>query len=144
MSDKSAAAESPPPGSEDLGALRRGAFLLYDGECPVCSRYVLWTNIREEHPGIMLLNAREHPGLVAALRAEGIEINDTMLLHVEGRDFVGAAAMAKLGEYTPRATPRQRIARWLGRSPLLSDRGYAGLVAGRKLLLRLLGREQIR
>lgn len=130
--------------SNNTDTLKRSDFLLYDGECPVCSRYVLWTNIRNKHPEIALLDARQQPELVAALRTEGIEINNTMLLQVDGRSFVGAAAMAKISSYMPQNTLRQRVLRRLTSSQLLLQSIYLGLVLGRKLLLALLRRRQIR
>ena len=125
-------------------ALKRGDFLLYDGECPICSRYVLWTNIRNKNPDIALLDAHQQPELVAALRTEGIEINNTMFLQVDRRRFVGAAAMAQIRVYTPQNTLPQRILRSLTSSQLLFQTIYPGLVLGRKLLLALLRRRQIR
>ena len=128
----------------NIDTLKRGDFLLYDGECPICSRYVLWTNIRNKNPDIALLDARQQPELVAALRTEGIEINNTMFLQVDGRRFVGAAAMAKISIYMPQNTLPQRILRSLTSSQLLFQTIYPGLVLGRKLLLALLRRRQIR
>ena len=128
----------------NIDTLKCGEFLLYDGECPVCSRYVLWTNIRNKNPDIALLDARQQPELVAALRTEGIEINNTMFLQVDGRRFVGAAAMAKISVYMPQNTLPQRILRSLTSSQLLFQTIYPGLGLGRKLLLALLRRRQIR
>ncbi len=128
----------------NIDTLKRGDFLLYDGECPVCSRYVLWTNIRNKNPDIALLDARQQPELVAALRTEGIEINNSMFLQVDGRRFVGAAAMAIINIYMPQNTLPQRILRSLTSTQLLFKTIYPGLVLGRKLLLALLGRQQIR
>ena len=128
----------------NIDTLKRGDFLLYDGECPICSRYVLWTSIRNKNPDIALLDARQQPELVAVLRTEGIEINNTMFLQVDGRRFVGAAAMAKIRVYTPQNTLPQRILRSLTSSQILFQTIYPGLVLGRKLLLALLRRQQIR
>lgn len=119
-------------------------YLLYDGECPVCSRYVLWTGMRSHHPGIGLLDARAHPDLVAELRADGVEINDTMVLQVDGERFVGAAAMARIAGYLPDDRWRARVLRRLTGSRQVLQPLYPLLVRGRKLLLALLGRQQIR
>ena len=104
----------------------------------------MWTNIRNKNPDIALLDARQQPELVAALRTEGIEINNTMFLQVDGRSVVGAAAMAKISIYMPQNTLPQRILRSLARSQLLFQTIYPGMVLGRKLLLALLRRRQIR
>ena len=116
----------------NIDTLKRGDFLLYDGECPICSRYVLWTNIRNKNPDIALLDARQQPELVAALRTEGIEINNTMFLQVDGRSFVGAAAMAKISIYMPQNTLPQRILRSLTSTQLSFKTIYPGLVLRRR------------
>lgn len=128
----------------NIDTLKYGDFLLYDGECPVCSRYVLWTNIRNKHPNISLLDARQQPELVAALRTEGVEINNTMFLQIDGQSFVGAAAMAKISIYMPQNTFSQRLLRRLTSSKLLFEKIYPGFVFGRKLLLTILRRRQIK
>lgn len=122
---------------------REGDFLLYDGECPVCSRYVLWTNIRARHPGIALLNAHQEPDLVAGLRAQGIEVNDTMVFHVDGQSHVGADAMVKINGYIDDNGFSARFLRRMTASRRLLAPVYPVLVSARKLLLRVLGRKQI-
>ena len=119
-------------------------FLIYDGDCPVCSRYVAWTALRRAHPGIELIDARAAPDLVAALRAEGIEINDTYLLQLGGERHVAAAAMARISALMEPQTPMQRLVKVLTRSERLMTPLYPLLARGRKLLLWLMGREQIR
>ena len=121
-----------------------GDFLLYDGDCPVCRTYVGWTALRQSHPDIQLIDARERPDLVAALRAEGIEINDTNLLQLDGQRFTGAAAMALVS--------RKMRADGIGRKVLKAATApervlrpiYPWFVRGRKALLWLAGRDQIR
>ena len=34
--------------------------LLYDGDCPVCNRYVAMIRLREQFGELLLLNAREN------------------------------------------------------------------------------------
>tara|TARA_E500000331_G_scaffold354877_1_gene408973 strand:+ start:631 stop:1023 length:393 start_codon:yes stop_codon:yes gene_type:complete len=118
-------------------------YLLYDGECPVCKHYVLWTNLRLKHPGIDLLNARDHQQLVNKLRLEGIEINDTMVLSVAGKRLVGSQAMAQLSEYMQPVRLHQKFLKKITRDEKLLRVFYPFMVAGRKLLLLLLGRKKI-
>jgi predicted DCC family thiol-disulfide oxidoreductase YuxK len=118
-------------------------FLLYDGECPVCSRFVAWTRLQASRPGIRLADARQEPELVAMVRAKGIEINDSFCLSINGELVHGAAAMALIGQL---AQPSGLFARLVVGS-LASDVGgrfYPVLVRGRKLLLWLLGKGLIR
>ena len=51
-----------------------GNYLLYDGDCPLCSRFVAMTRLRETLPSFHLIDARDNPQLVALHRSEGREI----------------------------------------------------------------------
>ena len=126
----------PPPSPPDN-------YLLYDGECPVCSRYVLWTGLRRHCPDIALLNAREWPDLVASLRAGGTEVNDTMVLRLNGEHYEGAAALTKINSLVPPDSFQEHAVHVLSRSPGWLKTAYPHLVRGRKLLLRLLRRPEI-
>ncbi|MEM6622624.1 MAG: DCC1-like thiol-disulfide oxidoreductase family protein [Pseudomonadota bacterium] len=119
-------------------------FLVYDGECPVCDRYVVWTGLRRQRPEIQLLDARLHPALVSALRADGIEVNDTFVLQLDGTRHIGAAAMSRISNAIAPASKAQRLLKWMTRSEHLMRPLYPLLVRARKFLLAALGRNQIR
>lgn len=127
--------DSPPPLPD--------SYLLYDGDCPICVRYIAWTALRRIRPDLLLINAREAPQLVAALRAEGMEINDSMVLQLGALRLSGAQAFAAINQLN-----RQRpgfagaLLGWLGR-PAIAQRLYPLLALGRRLLLVLLGRQKI-
>lgn len=96
--------------------------LYYDGECPFCRRYADYVRLRRKF-NLTLKNAREEMEAIAAFRAQGFEINNGMILVLEGKIYQGAEALAVL-ENTLR--------------PL---RVFYPLLNGfRKVLLRLLGR----
>jgi predicted DCC family thiol-disulfide oxidoreductase YuxK len=121
-----------------------GDFLLYDGECPVCSAYVAIARLRQLYPGLMVLNARREPDVVAELRRKGYEINEGMVLCLDGAIHFGADAtrvIAELGCASPSRWRRTALgligtARW-------SRRLYPWLNRGRLLLLRVLRRGPI-
>lgn len=118
-------------------------FLIYDGDCPICQRYVAMTALRRAHPGIELLDARKHPGLVSTLRQEGIEINDTYMLQLGNERLTGAAAMARISFLMKPQTTIERMIRLLTRSERFMTPVYPWLVRVRKALLWLSGRDQI-
>jgi len=119
-----------------------GNFVLYDGECPVCSRYVALTRLRESRPDFKLLDARKEPTLVEFYRRKGIEINDMMVVQLAGETpLVGGAAMVYLNAAADRSA---RLSRFMLRvPPSVIVKIYPGLVIARKVLLKLLGRELI-
>ena len=72
-------------------------FLLYDGECPFCSYYVAKSRFetRAGRP-LTLIDGREAPDLVARLRRDGFDLEQGMILALDGRHYHGAAAMIAL------------------------------------------------
>jgi predicted DCC family thiol-disulfide oxidoreductase YuxK len=119
-------------------------FLLYDGECPVCSAYVAVARLRQLYPRLRVLDARAEPALVAQLRDKGCEINEGMVLCLDGVIHFGADAtrmIALLGSSSPSSWRRVILAA-IGTAPW--SRGlYPWLNRGRGVLLRLLRRGPI-
>jgi predicted DCC family thiol-disulfide oxidoreductase YuxK len=125
----------------------RGAdtnFLLYDSNCPVCSAYVAMSRLRQLYPDLRVVSAREEPELVARLRDAGYEINEGMVLSLDGNIHFGAEAtrmIAILGRAAP-AGWRQVVLAALGTAPWARPL-YPWLNRARLLLLTLLGRRPI-
>jgi len=130
--------------AQPTGAAVDTDYLLYDGECPVCSAYVAMARLRQLYPDLKVLDARSEPDLVAELRGRGYEINEGMVLHLDGTIHFGADAtrmIALLGRASPSRWKRATLA-LIGSSPW-SQRLYPWLSRGRRALLRLLGRKPI-
>ena len=119
-------------------------YLLYDGECPACSAYVAMARLRQLYPGLKVLHARSEPDLVAELRSRGYEINEGMVLYLDGAIHFGADAtrmIAVLGRASPSRWRRTALG-LIGTAPW-SRRIYPWLNRGRGALLRLLRRGPI-
>ncbi len=91
-----------------------------------------------------MLDARETPGLVSDLRARGYEVNDGMMLRLDGSYHYGPAATRMISELAgPSGGLLTRGTLYaIGAAPW-SARLYPWLNRGRQLLLRLLGRRLI-
>lgn len=119
-------------------------FLLYDGDCPACSAYVAMARLRQLYPDLRIMSARTEPALVAELRRQGYEINEGMVLSLDGTVYFGADAtrmIAVLGRSSPSYWRRAALG-FLGTAPWARPL-YPWLNRGRQLLLRLLGRRLI-
>ncbi len=119
-------------------------YLLYDGECPACSAYVAMSRLRELHPRLQVLDARSEPALVAELRGRGYEINEGMVLCLDGVIHFGPEAtrmIALLGRSF--ASPWRRTALGLIGTAPWARALYPWLNRGRRALLRRLGRGPI-
>jgi predicted DCC family thiol-disulfide oxidoreductase YuxK len=119
-------------------------FLLYDGDCPACRAYVAMARLRQLYPNLRLMSARIEPDLVAELRRSGFEINEGMILSLDGRIYFAAEAahmIATLGQAAPSRWRRAALG-FIGTAPwarLL----YPWLNHGRLLRLRMLRRRPI-
>jgi predicted DCC family thiol-disulfide oxidoreductase YuxK len=119
-------------------------YLIYDGDCPVCGAYVAMSRLRQLYPNVQVMNARSEPARVAKLRGEGYEINEGMILSLDGKIYFGADAMrmiASLGRLSSSPWRRTTLA-FLGAAPW-AKRLYPLLNRGRRVLLRTLGRHPI-
>ena len=118
-------------------------FVLYDGECPVCGAYIALAQLRMLRPDLQVLDARHEPALVAALRAEGFDVNDSILVRLGPQVYSGGAAtrlISQLGSANP--IVRRAALYAIGGAPW-SYALYPWLRAGRNGLLRILGRGKI-
>ncbi len=120
-----------------------GDLLLYDNDCPFCSAYVRLARLREAGVALQILGARDHPDLVRAFRAQGLDVNAGMILQLAGNTYFGGDVIHVLALMS---TPRT----WVNRAwnAVFSNRRvaralYPALRAGRNATLRLLRRPPI-
>lgn len=118
-------------------------WLLYDGDCPFCSRYVVHVRLRAAVGPVMLANAREHPSLVEEVRRLGYNVDEGMVLKLNGRYYHGADCIHALALLTTSAGWFNRINSFAFRSRAFSRVVYPILRAGRNFTLRLLGRSRL-
>lgn len=117
--------------------------LIYDGECPVCSNYVAFSNARKNIPSLKLLSARQEHNLVKAAWQQGFNLNNEMVLFHNGQWFSGADVMSQLDAFGQPSLTDKLLAVVLGKSASRNSR-YAFLVKLRKLLLWILRRSEIK
>jgi predicted DCC family thiol-disulfide oxidoreductase YuxK len=121
-----------------------GDYLLHDGECPACSSYVAFSRLRQRHPSLEVLDARANPELVEDLRRRGYEINEGMVMQLDGRIFFGAEATRQIARHAQNGGAlRGAVLMAIGDAPW-SRALYPLLNRCRRLLLRALRRGLIR
>jgi predicted DCC family thiol-disulfide oxidoreductase YuxK len=133
---KSASTDTPDDGRE--------IWIVYDGLCPFCSRYVLMYRIRQLVKNVHLIDARnsEDP-LVKELSDGGFDLNEGMAVRWRGRLYYGAECMHLLALLGTENSFFNRLNRWTFSRRGLARALYPVLVRGRKLTLRILGRPAI-
>lgn len=116
--------------------------LYYDGECPLCARYVTMLRLSRGQP-VRLVDLRSAPDRRAELEAQGFELDQGMVVEQDGCRYAGAAAVNVLAMLSTPSDVFNRINRLVFGSPLLARLLYPLLRMGRWLLLFLLGKPLI-
>jgi predicted DCC family thiol-disulfide oxidoreductase YuxK len=120
---------------------RAGADLVivYDGECPFCSRYVALQRVRESVGKVSMVDARDHLSDASAAKLAGIDIDQGMLAIWRGQIHAGAAAVRLLAQLSR----RRSIWATIFESKPRADRLYPVLRMGRSMALKALGRRRL-
>lgn len=120
-----------------------GAVIMYDGECPVCSAYVRFVQLRKAVGTVELIDLRQRPDLVSRFRAEGHDVNDGMVFELDGREYFGADAVNMMAMLSSDNGIVNRLNAILLQNKKVATLTYPILRAGRNALLKLLGRKKI-
>src|SRR5262245_34491767 len=82
--------KAPSPEGE---AEARQIWVVYDGMCPFCSRYVMLYRIRQLAARVHMIDARSDHHLVQKMKALGLSFEDGMVAKWNGRYYHGAEAL---------------------------------------------------
>ena len=113
--------------------------VVYDGDCPFCSDYAAYQRLREAGE-IELVDAREHREALAAMGITGADLEDGMVVFVDGERYDGPDAMNALSRITesPRRLWVRAVAALAAARPVARTI-YPVLKLGRRMVLALLG-----
>ncbi len=130
---------STPSTSADTVAVT----IVYDGECPFCSRYIGMLRLRDAVGPVRLIDARRRDPDVARLQRMGYDLNDGMVVEYAGRIHHGADGLNLLALLSTGSGTFNRINAAVFRSAAASRLLYPALRLGRNLTLHALGRRKI-
>ena len=119
------------------------AKLIYDGECPFCSRYVNMLRLREALSDFQLLDARGGGELVKSVSDRGYDLNDGMVLILDDEIHHGADCIHRLSLLTSGSSIFNRMNAAVFQSKKLSFLLYPTLRFGRNTTLKALGRKPL-
>ena len=117
--------------------------LLYDGDCPVCNRYVTMLRLREQFGDLTLLDARQASPQRTIVEQQGLDLNQGFALFVDEELYFGDRAIQTLAFMGSGSDVFNRINYYIFRHATLARLLYPVLAAGRQLLFKLLGRSLI-
>jgi predicted DCC family thiol-disulfide oxidoreductase YuxK len=119
------------------------AWVVYDGECPFCSRYVALLRMRESLGRVVLVDARKGGPLVEEMKAAGLDLDQGMVLKMDGRLYHGDECIHRLALLSTPSGLFNRLNGLIFSSPTASRLLYPVLRTGRNAVLRLLGRKKL-
>ena len=118
----------------------QGDFLLYDGACPFCSFYARKSGFETPDGRLLkLIDANRAPELLAGLRAQGCDVDEGMVLVLEGRRYQGAEAMTALQAMTRGAGWFGGLSRWFASNPRRARAFYPWFIRLRRAALWVKG-----
>ncbi len=116
-----------------------GPRIIYDGDCPFCSSYVGLLRLRETFGEVELINARECQELVEELASRNMNLDDGMVLVLNGEYFHGSECIHRLALLATASNTFNRINKLIFERKRLAAVLYPILRAGRNLSLKILG-----
>lgn len=119
------------------------AKIYYDGECPFCTSYVGLVHLREAVGKVDLINLREHVAIREELTQEGYDLDQGMVVDVDGKRVGGAEATHLLATLSTSSGWFNRLNRAIFSVRWLSAFIYPILRSGRWFTLFLMGRRTI-
>jgi len=117
--------------------------IVYDGECPFCSRYVAMLRLKAAFGAVELVDARSDHPAVRRLVEAGIDLDEGMALIQGDRIYHGDDCIHRLALMSTPSTLFNKLNVAIFRSPTASRVLYPFLRAGRNAALALLGRKKI-
>ncbi|MCE8026510.1 MULTISPECIES: DCC1-like thiol-disulfide oxidoreductase family protein [Halomonadaceae] len=117
--------------------------LVYDGECPMCRRYVRWQRIRHDVGELELIDARQDSEARRELTAMGFDLDEGFALQIGERWYHGSEALHRLTLLGTRSGLFNRLMYRLFASPERTARLYPLFRACRTGLLKVLRKGRI-
>lgn len=122
---------------------REQILLVYDRECPACNAYCQVVKIRESVGDLRIVDARENSDVLQEITAQGLDIDQGMVLKMGNQLYYGADAIHTLALIGSRSGIINRINYWIFKSESVSSILYPILRFFRNLLLKILRKSKI-
>ena len=135
MSNGTESSNTPSPESNVV--------IIYDGECPFCKKYTQLLRLRTSSGNVRLINARSDDPQVEEVLRRGYDLDQGMIVTIDGQFYHGAQAMHVLAMLSSHSGWLNRFNYYVFRSKRVSFILYPLLRGGRNLALRILGHKQI-
>lgn len=123
--------------------MREEILLVYDRECPACNMYCQVVKIRENVGDLRIVDAREDTDVLKEITAEGLDIDQGIVLKMGDQLYYGSDAIHALALIGSESGILNRINYWVFKSKTRALLLYPLLRSCRNLLLKVLGKTKI-
>ncbi len=120
------------PGSETM-------WLVYDGQCPLCTMYCKYVRVRAAAGKLELVDARQPGALMDQITAMGLDIDQGMVLKFRDAIYYGPDAIHMVTLMSTRAGFFNRVSYYFFGSKLGSKIFYPAGKVVRNIVLKVLG-----
>lgn len=117
--------------------------LIYDRECPACNAYCELVRVRESVGDLHFVDARENDAVMNEISAQGLDIDQGMVLKMGGQLYYGSNAIHMLALIGSRSGIFNRFNYWIFKSKTASSILYPFFKFFRLILLKILGKTKI-
>lgn len=121
----------------------REILLIYDKQCPACDFYCQLARVNSTVGELKLIDARQDSEVMDHITAEGLDIDQGMVLIVGGETYYGADAIHMLSLLSSRIGIFNRLMYHTFRSQRAAKILYPVLRSCRNLLLKILRKSKI-
>lgn len=118
------------------------ATIIYDGECPLCKSYVSHLRLKKT-VDVQLINARENKSILNNQELKHIDINQGMILILNGKIYSGDECVHILALLSTPSGSFNKFNYLIFKNKHLSKILYPLMRTGRNMLLKLLGIKKI-
>jgi len=115
-------------------------WIIYDGECPFCSRYVKLIRLEQTIGNIRLIDARKNPPELNLLKEKNLDINSGMAIFFNGQLYFGADCINRLALLSSPIGLVNKLNYYIFKTPLISRILYPVLRISRNIVIHLLGK----
>jgi len=122
---------------------REEILLVYDRECPACNAYCRVVRIRESAGDLRIVDARENSEVMDEITAQGLDIDQGMVLKMGNQLYYGSDAIYTLASIGSRSGAFSRLNYWIFKSKIACSILYPLLRFLRNWMLKMLGKTKI-
>ena len=126
-----------------LNAPQKTVWLIYDGDCPICSATANGIQIQKAAGNLLLVNARNKHPILETIKNKGLNLDKGIVVINDQQFFHGAAAINFLALIGTSSNTFNKLNVILFRNKYLANTLYPVLCSIRNCILKLKGVSKI-